>query len=97
MSIYVTAGNYLWLGEEKMAVISITDQAQAFCKHLKILRKERKLTQEKLAELSGFHRTTITKIEKGYKMPSFGGLLRIANALQVDASTLLDYRHLIEN
>jgi DNA-binding XRE family transcriptional regulator len=71
-------------------------ELKAFRSHLKILRSERGMTQERLAQEAGFHRTTITKIEKGYKNPSLPALIRIARALRVDMGTLMDYRYLLD-
>ena len=48
---------------------------------LKILRKQKKLTAEKLAELVGIDRTYISKIENTYFIPSFKILYKIAEKL----------------
>lgn len=67
---------------EKIARIRIS-------RNLKKLRKERKLSQEKLAEEAGFHRTYISQLERCITNVSIDGLQRIATALGVDVLDLL--------
>lgn len=58
-------------------------------RNLKTLRKEHKLSQEKLAEAAGFHRTYISQLERCITNVSIDGLQRIATALGVDVLDLL--------
>lgn len=60
-----------------------------FGKRLSLFRKEAKLSQEKLAELCGLHRTYIGMIERGEKNVTLKNIEKIANALKVDMSDLL--------
>ena len=48
---------------------------------IQYLRKERKLTQEALAEIVGIDQKNISKIENGSYHPSLSTLKRIADAL----------------
>ena len=48
-----------------------------------------KLSQESLAELADFDRTYISLIERGARNPSFTNLCRLAHALKVAPSDLL--------
>lgn len=57
---------------------------------LQALRKERRLTQEELAERAQLHPTHLAKIETGKSWPSVPALLRLAEALEVPAGSLLD-------
>lgn len=55
-----------------------------------LLRKERKLSQEELAELSDLSVMTIRRYEKNERTPSAANLSKIANALKVPSYILLD-------
>lgn len=52
-------------------------------------RNERTLSQEKLAELVGVERNTITRYENGQSLPKITILMRIAKDLQVQIPDLL--------
>lgn len=47
------------------------------------------LSQEKLAELGGFHRTYVSQLERGVTNISVDNLESLAAALNVDVSALL--------
>jgi len=53
-------------------------------------RKQRKLSQEKLAELSDYSVDFISLVERGHYSPSVEGCARIAQALQIKLKTLFD-------
>jgi len=53
------------------------------------LRHAAGISQEELAFLCGMHRTYVGGIERGERNPSFRALLRLAEALGVQASDLL--------
>lgn len=57
--------------------------------NLKKLRKEQGLSQEKLAEISGFHRTYVSQLERCITNISIDGLGKVAKALEVDVRELL--------
>lgn len=54
------------------------------------LRAELGLSQEVLAELSGLHRTYVGGIERGERNVSLENIVRIAHALKVTPSQLLE-------
>ena len=58
--------------------------------NITLLREERGLTQEKLAELAGLHRAYIGQIERGEKNIGLRNLEKIAKALDVDIQVLVD-------
>ena len=60
-----------------------------FGKHLRKIRKEHNLTQEKLAELTGMDRSYISDIERGVKNISIEKLYQIAKALKIELSELV--------
>ncbi|MEG1865158.1 MAG: helix-turn-helix transcriptional regulator [Alistipes sp.] len=55
------------------------------------LRKARGLSQEKLAELAGLHRTYIGMIERAEKNLTLLNIVKIAQALKVSVATLLTF------
>ncbi|MCM1189195.1 MAG: helix-turn-helix domain-containing protein [bacterium] len=52
-------------------------------------RKDKKLTQENLAQLSGISRPNITRFESGYYNPSLEMLVRIAAAMNMEVKLSL--------
>lgn len=59
-------------------------------KRLVDLRDQRKITQEKLQELTGFDTRQIGRIERAETNASISMIKAIADALQVNISELLD-------
>ena len=57
---------------------------------IKILRKEMKLTQEKLAELSKVDPKSIIDIENGKRNPTFKTIDKISKVLKIKVSELLE-------
>jgi transcriptional regulator with XRE-family HTH domain len=54
-----------------------------FASRLKALREARGLTQQQLAELAGFYRYSIAKLEQGVQEPTWPTVLAIAKVLGV--------------
>ncbi len=55
-------------------------------------RYEVGLSQEKLAEMAGIHRTYLADIERGTRNPSLENIEKLARALQLTIATLFsDY------
>ncbi len=52
-------------------------------------RKRARLSQEKLGELAGLHRTYIGHLERGEVNPSLHNIVRVAAALEVDPAELV--------
>lgn len=59
-----------------------------FGQHVRKLRKEQDLSQEKLADLAEVHRTYIGMIERGEKNISILNIYKIARALKKDVKDL---------
>lgn len=63
----------------------------SFGKHLRELRIEKGLTQEKLTEISGFTRSYYTEIETGKRNTALINLNKLAIALDITLSELMDF------
>ena len=61
-----------------------------FGKKVHSVRNEQKISQEKLAELSELDRTYISSVERGQRNISILNIIKIADALDVTASSLLE-------
>ncbi|HAS6309987.1 TPA: helix-turn-helix domain-containing protein [Vibrio vulnificus] len=61
-----------------------------FGERVKNLRVERAMSQERLAELSGLHRTYVGSLERGQRNVSYLNILKIAAALEISTSVLLE-------
>ncbi|WP_347330913.1 helix-turn-helix domain-containing protein [Marinimicrobium locisalis] len=60
-----------------------------FAENVRRERRDRGLSQEALADLADVHRTYIGMLERGEKNITLSTLERVANALNVDAVSLL--------
>lgn len=63
----------------------------AFGKRVRLLRKERNLTMEKLAELSGIDYRQLSYVELGDVNPTISTAFAIANGLDVPLKDLFDF------
>ena len=61
-----------------------------FGKHLRKLRKERKLSQEELAQRAGCNISFIGSIERGQKTPTLQTIAKIADGLEIHITKLFD-------
>lgn len=64
-------------------------QKRAIGEALRVLRKERGLSQEVLSGLAGIGRTHLTMIETGDKIPNIETLWKLAEALDLRPSELI--------
>jgi len=65
-------------------------QLRKFGEQVKLIRKSKGLSQESLAELCGLHRTYVGGIERGERNVALINILRIAKALEISPSELLN-------
>lgn len=63
---------------------------------IKFRRIELKMTQKKLAELSGISESAIRKYEKGERIPKVEQLQKLANALNLSSLVFLEYEDMVE-
>ncbi len=66
----------------------MADIKKIFGKNLRVLRESKNISQEKLAELCGLHRTYIGSVERGERNVSLENIAKIAQALRVQISDL---------
>lgn len=59
------------------------DILDTFATNVKKYRQAKNISQEKLAEISGLHRTYISDIERSQRSISLNNVQKIANALDV--------------
>ena len=71
--------------------ITHRDVLQRFGTQLQKVRKEKRISQEELADLLSMHRTYIGMIEWGERNPTIRTLYKIAKALKVKAGDLLPF------
>lgn len=64
--------------------------AQRFARNLRRERDRVGISQEELALLSELHRTEVSQLERGLRVPRIDTLMQIAGSLDVDPEDLLD-------
>jgi transcriptional regulator with XRE-family HTH domain len=64
--------------------------SERFADNLARYRQERGLSQEELAARADIHRTQISLIEGGKRMPRLDTLVKLAGALGIEPGDLLD-------
>ncbi|WP_327087921.1 helix-turn-helix domain-containing protein [Nonomuraea sp. NBC_01738] len=81
-----------------LASIFVTERGQArfhpqriaFGNRVRELREAQSLSQEKLADLAGIHRTYMSSVERGQRNLGIDNILAIANALGVSPARLFE-------
>lgn len=68
--------------------MSVSSIHVKFGKKIQELRKERKLTQEDLADVVGVDRSYMGFVERGERNPTLDKLIKIAKALRITLSEL---------
>lgn len=69
--------------------LEVVNAAERFGANISGLRTKAGLTQEELGNLSSIHRTQIGMIESGQKQPRLETIVKLAGALDVEPSELL--------
>jgi len=73
-----------------MSVNKTTSKARKlFSTNLRAFRKEKGISQEELAYLSGLHRTYVGSVERGERNISIDNIERLAEALNIKITDLL--------
>lgn len=63
---------------------------ESFGRRVRELRYDLDLSQEMLAERAGLHRTYVSSLERGQRNVGLDNILRLAEALEVAPSALLE-------
>lgn len=66
------------------------DVATRFGKNLARCRKRASFSQEQLGVLSSLHRTEVSLLERGTRVPRIDTLMKLAGALSIPPSELLE-------
>ena len=66
------------------------DVSERFGENLLRIRQARRLSQESLAHRAAIHRTQISLIESGQRQPRLETLVKLAGALEVSVSALVE-------
>ena len=64
--------------------------SERFALNLVTLRRAAGFSQEELAFRAGIHRTQVSLLESGNRLPRLETLIKLAGALEVNSSELLD-------
>ena len=72
-----------------MAVPPVDDVQIRFGARLREVRQRKKVSQEKLAELAGLHRTYVSSVERGERNISLVNIAKLAEALDVTLANLM--------
>jgi len=76
--------------EEKIKPLRNQNSArQILASNIRRLRQEKELSQEALADIAGLHRTYVGSVERGERNISIDSIEKLANALRVAVSELL--------
>jgi transcriptional regulator with XRE-family HTH domain len=70
--------------------VPASDPRIVFGRRLRELRLERKLSQEKLAELAELHRNYVGGIERGERNVALLNIVKLAHALNVGPAKLIE-------
>ena len=65
---------------------------KTFGQRVRALRKERRWTQERLAEAADLHENYVSRLETGEQEPGLFVILRLCRAFAIKAGDLLDKR-----
>lgn len=76
-------------GDARSRVAKERDPYREFGRRVRALRERARVSQERLAESAGVHRTYVGSVERGERNISLHNILRLADALGVDPADLV--------
>ncbi|MBP5972493.1 helix-turn-helix transcriptional regulator [Brasilonema sp. CT11] len=69
---------------------NVSETRLLLSRNLRKYREAAKISQEELADISGLHRTYVSSVERGERNISIDNIERLANALNLKPSILLE-------
>jgi transcriptional regulator with XRE-family HTH domain len=69
--------------------VDVADVQERFGKRVREIREKKEISQEKLGELAGMHRTYVSSLERGKRNVSLVNLEKLAKALGVTMAELV--------
>lgn len=81
----------------KILLMNEEDFKQRFGQQIRTLRKNKKLTQEALAELIGLDTQHLCKIENGSHFPTLKNLIKLANIFNLNVQDLFSFENNKDN
>jgi transcriptional regulator with XRE-family HTH domain len=81
---------WLWTVWLNAPTITPVQPQEQFGTNLRGRRRAASLSQEQLADRSGFHFTEISRLERGVREPRLSTIVRLARALELSPADLLD-------
>ena len=91
---YTIGTSFLYNEREQNIIMDISMELGM---RIRYYRKEKQITQEKLAEICNLHPTYIGQLERGEKNATIESIYRIAKGLNVPISKLLENIEYLEN
>jgi transcriptional regulator with XRE-family HTH domain len=67
----------------------VLDLKQRFADNLILLRSRVDLSQEQMAERAGLHKTELSLLERGLRLPRLDTLIKLSGAIEVESCELL--------
>lgn len=74
---------------DSSGVASVADVQVRFGKRVREIREKKEISQEKLGELAGVHRTYVSSLERGQRNVSLVNIEKLAAALGVTMADLV--------
>lgn len=89
MNILTFGGNITLNTNVQLMNRNINMDEKIICQNIKKLRKQKRLTLENLANLTGLTRGYLSRVERSEKAPPYSTLNKIAGAMGVEITTIL--------
>lgn len=82
--------NYQENSDEYLSCKNTNDLSVDIGSRIRLIRQKNKISQVELADLSGINKATLCRLEKGERNPSIETIFRLAEAMNVMVTDLID-------